>query len=60
MFWPFRFFRREEQGGGIEANMVFGYCHIENLLHVPPQMIDDRERHPTFAIEQVLKLVTFE
>ena len=39
--------------------MALRHRHIENLLQIPPQMIDDRERKPILrlAIEQILQLV---
>ena len=53
----FRILRREQQQRRIALDMTLGHGHIENGLHVPTQMIDDRERKPVFrlAVEKVLQ-----
>ena len=40
--------------------MALGHSHIEYLFHVPPEMIDDRERQPAFAVKKVLQLIALE
>ena len=54
-----RFLGREQQQGGIALDLALGHGHIENLLQIPPQMIDDRKRQPSLRlrVEQILKLV---
>ena len=35
--------------------------HIENLLHIPPEMIDNRKEQPIplcLQVQQILKLIT--
>jgi hypothetical protein len=51
--------RREQQQRRIALNVAFGHGHIENLFHIPPQMIDNRERKPPFAFRssKILKLI---
>ena len=41
---------------GLRRKIPLGSCHINNLLEIPPQMVNDRERVClAFRVEQVLK-----
>src|SRR5580698_6687925 len=53
-------FRREQQEGRVEPDMALRDRHIENLLQVPPRMIDNRKRHLALAVEEVLQFVALE
>src|SRR5437773_846124 len=51
-------FRRHQQPGGILPDMAFVYCQREDLMQVPPQMIDRAERQAGLglSVQEGLKL----
>jgi hypothetical protein len=60
MYRLFRFPRREQQQSRIPSHVTFGNSHIEHVFHIPPQMIDSRDRKSALClwVKQVLELLT--